>query len=186
MADFIQGLDPGKLVLSGAVLSFIMSPFSAPAYNLPIFLFGALVHESSDAVQSLKLFAGILSASMLFDIIWVFNNEQSGFVKILLFLLWLLKARTQNAHFPTAATFLAALRQRGSQFMGLGADTSGPTAVWSMPGGFTSSGREGYQVVDDEPRVSAPRAPPPPQKTTVIAPTPKPAPSVQPGNYQSA
>lgn len=37
------------------VLSFIISPFSSPAYNLPIFLFGALVHESSDAVQSLKL-----------------------------------------------------------------------------------------------------------------------------------
>lgn len=37
------------------MLSFIISPFSAPVYNLPIFLFGALVHESSDAVQSLKL-----------------------------------------------------------------------------------------------------------------------------------
>ncbi|KAG8221647.1 hypothetical protein J3R82DRAFT_1927 [Butyriboletus roseoflavus] len=200
MADLIQGLDPGKLVLGGAVLSFIMSPFSAPAYNLPIFLFGALVHESSDAVQSLKLFSGILSASMLFDIIWVFNNEHSGFVKLLLFLLWLLK-------FPTTATFLATLRHRGSQFMGLGPDTSGPTgkslfsswthtsyviritdsaAVWSMPGGFTSGGREGYQVVDDEPRVSVPRGPHPPPKTTVVAPTPQPTPGVQPGNYQNA
>lgn len=36
-------------------LSFVLSPFAAPAYNLPIFLFGALVHESSDALQSLKL-----------------------------------------------------------------------------------------------------------------------------------
>jgi hypothetical protein len=87
--------------------------------------------------------------------------------------------------------------------MGLGADVSGPTgesptyayararadsaAVWSMPGGFTSGGgRDGYQVVDDEPRVSVPRGPPPPQKTTIVAPTAQPAPGVQPGNYQSA
>jgi len=74
MADFVQGLDPGKLVLSGAVrlpipfsfvqssprpvpqvLSFVLGPFAAPAYNLPIFLFGALAHENSDAVLSLKL-----------------------------------------------------------------------------------------------------------------------------------
>lgn len=88
--------------------------------------------------------------------------------------------------------------------MGLGADISGPTgefpyflpdayrdvtdsaAVWSMPGGFTSGGREGYQVVDDEPRGSAPRGPPPPQKTTIVAPTPQVAPGVHPSNYQSA
>lgn len=37
------------------VLSFIISPFSSPAYNLPIFLFGIVVHENSEAVQSLKL-----------------------------------------------------------------------------------------------------------------------------------
>jgi len=56
-----------------------------------------------------------------------------------------------------------------------------------MPGGFTSGGgRDGYQVVDDEPRVSVPRGPPPPQKTTIVAPTAQPAPGVQPGNYQSA
>jgi len=178
MADFIQGLDPGKLVLTGAVLSFIISPFSAPSYNLPIFLFGALVHENNEAIQSLKLFSGILTGSILFDIIWVFNNEHSGFIKLLLILLWVLKI-------PTAASFLAVLRQRGSQFMTLGPDISGPT-VWSMPGGFTSSGREGYQVVDDEPRVSVPRGPPAPQKTTIVAPAPQLAPGVQPGNYQNA
>ncbi|KAI9567803.1 hypothetical protein HD554DRAFT_2314505 [Boletus coccyginus] len=184
MADFVQGLDPGKLVLSGAALSFVLSPFAAPAYNLPIFLFGALVHESSDAVQSLKLFSGVLSASIFSDLVWVFNNDQGGFTKFLFFLLWLLKARWSSRLFPTAAAFLATLRQRGSQFMGLGADVSGPT-VWSMPGGFTSGGREGYQVVDDEPRTtSVPRGPPPPPKTTVVAPTPQPAPGIQPGNYQ--
>lgn len=141
------------------ILSFILSPFAAPAYNLPIFLFGTLVHESSDAPQSLKLvrcphvplcpysqlkllpqFCGTLTASILFDIIWVFRHEQNTLSRILLFLLWLLKARTPSAwmeprpltqptQLPTAATFLAALHQRGSQFMGLGADVSGPTGT---------------------------------------------------------
>ncbi|KAF8122950.1 hypothetical protein EV363DRAFT_1181320 [Boletus edulis] len=192
MADIeiLHGLDPGKLALAGAVLSFILSPFQAPTYNLPIFLFGTLVHENSDAVQSLKLCTGLLSASVLFDIIWVFNNENepSGFTKFLLFLLWLLK-------FPTTLTFLTALRQRGSQFMGLGADASGPT-VWSMPGGFTSSARDGYQVVDDEPRPSAPpslarhghNGPPPPAKsipTTTMGGAAQQTAQTTPGAYQS-
>lgn len=58
-----------------------------------------------------------------------------------------------------------------------------------MPGGFAPSGHEGYQVVDDEPRTSVPTARvAPPPKTTIVAPTPLPAPGVgiQPGNYQSA
>ncbi|KIK94352.1 hypothetical protein PAXRUDRAFT_828066 [Paxillus rubicundulus Ve08.2h10] len=171
MADFFQGLDPGKLVLGGTVLSFITSPFTAPVYNLPIFLFGTIVQESSDAVQSLKVFSGLLSASIIFDIIWVLKNEQSSIVGLLTFLLWLLK-------FPTAAASLAALRQRGSQFMGLPTDISGPT-VWSMPGGFTSSGREGYQTVDDEPRA-------PPPKLNIAAPVPQPALGIHPGGYQNA
>lgn len=37
------------------VLAFIISPFTVPAYNLPIFLFGSYVQESSDAAQSLNL-----------------------------------------------------------------------------------------------------------------------------------
>ncbi|KAF9229290.1 hypothetical protein BS17DRAFT_876860 [Gyrodon lividus] len=171
MADFVQGLDAGRLVLGGTVLSFIISPFSAPGYNLPIFLFGTFVQESSDAVQSLRVFCGLLSVSILYDIIWMFNNQQSGLVRLFTFLLWLLK-------FPTAAALLAALRQRGSQFMGLGTDVSGPT-VWSMPGGFTSGGREGYQTVGDEPRA-------PPPKTFIVAPVPQPASGLQPGGYQNA
>lgn len=58
-----------------------------------------------------------------------------------------------------------------------------------MPGGFTSGGRDGYQVVDDEPRVNVnvSRGPPPPPKMApIVAPTPHAAPGVQPSNYQSA
>ncbi|KAF9241375.1 hypothetical protein BU15DRAFT_44980, partial [Melanogaster broomeanus] len=168
---FRRGLDPAKLALGGTVLSFVISPFAAPVYNLPIFLFGNFAQESSDAVQSLKVFSGLLSASIVFDLIWMINNEQNGFVRFLTILLWLLKI-------PTAIAFLTALRQRGSQFMGIGDDVHGPT-VWSMPGGFTSGGREGYQTVGDEPRA------PPPPRTNIVAPVPQPAPGVQPGGYQN-
>jgi len=83
------------------------------------------------------------------------------------------------------------MSQRGRQFPGLGTDIHGPTGesflepifpqvlhavtVWSMPGGFTSTGRDGYQTVEED----APRAPP---KAT-SAPAPQ---SVnQSGAYQS-
>lgn len=83
------------------------------------------------------------------------------------------------------------MNQRGRQFPGLGTDINGPTGeliyklidsqvvdtvtVWSMPGGFTSSGRDGYQTVDEE----APRAPP---KVTSV---PAQQPVNQSGAYQS-
>lgn len=172
MADFIQGLDPGKLVLAGTVLSFITSPFSAPPYNLPIFLLGTFAQESNDAVQSLRVFTGCLAGSVVYDLIWMITNHQHVLSKLLTVLLFLLK-------FPTIAVFLFTLRQRGTRFT-LGTDLGG-TTVWSMPGGFTSMGREGYQTVDDEPR-SPPRVAPAarPSPITVSQPT------LQPGAYQTA
>ena len=56
-------------------------------------------------------------------------------------------------------------------------------SVWSMPGGFTSGGREGYQTVDDaeEPfirnaRPAPPHRMPPPKSSE---------PAAAPGTYQS-
>ncbi|KAG1749980.1 uncharacterized protein EDB91DRAFT_1110698 [Suillus paluster] len=167
MADFIQALDPAKLVLAETALAFIISPFTVPAYNLPIFLFGSYVQESSDAAQSLTLFAGLLSASLFYDVLWMFNNEQAGFLRLLTVVLFLLKI-------PTAGAFLIAMRQRGGQFPGLGTDINGPT-VWSMPGGFTSGGRDGYQTVEDE----TPRGP------SKAASVPAPQPANQSGAYQA-
>ncbi|KAG0708850.1 hypothetical protein DFH29DRAFT_344326 [Suillus ampliporus] len=167
MADFIQALDPAKLLLAETALAFIISPFTVPAYNLPIFLFGSYVQESSDAAQSLTLFAGLLSGSIFYDVLWMFNNEQGGFLRFLTIILFLLKI-------PTAGAFLIAMRQRGGQFPGIGTDINGPT-VWSMPGGFTSGSRDGYQTVaDDTPR---------PSKAASV---PAPQPASQPGAYQSA
>ncbi|KAI0735167.1 hypothetical protein C8Q76DRAFT_791739 [Earliella scabrosa] len=179
MADFVQALDPSKLVLAGTALSFATSAFVAPVYNLPIFLFGMVAQESSDAVQSLQAFTALIAGSMVYDIIFMANHEQNWFIKLLNILLLVLKL-------PTVAAFATALRQRGGSFSGLnirGNDLSGPT-VWSMPGGFTSSfggggGRDGYQNVEDPAEGPKPLSVPPSHPA-------QPAPSAQaPGAYQT-
>lgn len=71
--DFIQGLDPSRLVFAATVcrvlpryfsishqyvsqaLSFALSPFASPPYNLAIFLFGTYAQENREAIQSLQM-----------------------------------------------------------------------------------------------------------------------------------
>ncbi|EJF66697.1 hypothetical protein BD309DRAFT_854155 [Dichomitus squalens] len=123
MADFIQALDPSKLAIVGTAMSFVTSAFVAPVYNLPIFLFGVLSQESSEAIQSLRAFTFLLGGSILYDIIWMSNNSQHWFVRLLTVLLLILKL-------PTIFAFATALRQRGGSFSGLnirGNDLSGAT-----------------------------------------------------------
>jgi hypothetical protein len=140
--DFLRILDPSKLVLAAAGIAFFTSIFTdSPSYNLPIFLFGCYALENAEAIQSLQFFTGILGVSMIFDIIWMATHWQPGFVRFLSIFLLILKL-------PTLLAVAVSLRQRGSQFGSLGSSLGGPT-VWSMPGGFTSGGREGYQTVDD-------------------------------------
>ncbi|KIK70997.1 hypothetical protein GYMLUDRAFT_33101 [Collybiopsis luxurians FD-317 M1] len=150
-------LDPSKLVLFTTAFSFILSGFAVPPYNLPVFLFGVYAQENAEAFLSLQVFTALLGASFFYDVVWMIRNDQHGFVKFLSILLLIFKI-------PTFFAFAVAARQRGAQFGGLGVrgnDFSGPT-VWSMPGGFTS-GRDGYQNVDDEvPAQPAPAAAPPP------------------------
>jgi hypothetical protein len=161
--DFVQGLDPSKLVLFGTAFSFLLSGISAPPYNLPIFLFGIYAQEHADAFLSLQAFTGLLGASFIYDVFWMIKNDQNGFVKFLTVLLLLIKI-------PTFFAFALAARQRGAQFGGLGSSSSGPT-VWAMPGGFTG-GRDGYQNVDDDAPVhpAAPRATAPPAAPAQAAP----------------
>ncbi|PCH33637.1 hypothetical protein WOLCODRAFT_93886 [Wolfiporia cocos MD-104 SS10] len=144
MAEFIQRLDPSKLVLVETVLSFAGSAFETPYYNLPIFLFGMYVQEQAEAAQSMQAFTYLLGASVLYDFIWMYNHAQHWFIKLIFLLTLVLKV-------PTILAFATALQQRGGQISGLsfrGNDLAGAT-VWSMPGGFTSGGREGYQTVDE-------------------------------------
>ncbi|KAF9481425.1 hypothetical protein BDN70DRAFT_876406 [Pholiota conissans] len=171
--DFVQTLDPSKLVLAGTGLSFFLSIAATPPYNLPLFLFGCYAQEAAEATQSLQVFTGLLGASTVFDIIWMSINHQPGFFKFLSICLLILKL-------PTLLAFVNALRQRGSQFGSLGATNLGGPTVWSMPGGFTSGGREGYQTVDDETFVRNIRpGPTVPQKSA------PPADPAAPGTYQS-
>ncbi|CAK5264408.1 unnamed protein product [Mycena citricolor] len=48
--DFVQGLDPSKLSLALTALSFFLSPFASPPYNLPVMLFGTLVQQQEAGV----------------------------------------------------------------------------------------------------------------------------------------
>ncbi|KAK7694653.1 hypothetical protein QCA50_001840 [Cerrena zonata] len=175
MAEFIQALDPSKLVLLETGLSFLTSAFEAPVYNLPIFLFGLLSQESNEAVQSLRAFTFLAGGSIIYDIIWMARHDQHWFIRVLTIFIQILKI-------PTVLAFAAALRQRGGQFSGLsfsGNDIGGAT-VWSMPGGFTSGGREGYQSVEDPIATPTPK---PALHTPATAPPPPPPNA--PGAYQS-
>ncbi|KAJ8084008.1 hypothetical protein PM082_002775 [Marasmius tenuissimus] len=182
--DFVQTLDPNKLVQAGTWLSFLASlSASAPPYNLPVFLFGFYAQENSDALQSLQNFTALLGGSVISDVVWMLRHDQSGFSRFLTVIIQLLKI-------PTFLAFGLSLRQRGAQFGGLGVrgnDLSGPT-VWSMPGGFTSSGRDGYQAMDEERSVETSRPHPPPPANPAGAHPPPPPPAntgTGPGAYQT-
>jgi len=185
MADFIQNLDPKNLVLVEAVLTFVTSPFSAPSYNLPVFLFGVYAQESAESNQPLRLFTGLLGGSVLLDIIWLARNEQNWFIRLLSILVLILKA-------PTFLAFLTALRQRGEQFSGFGVRGADAT-VWTMPGGFSSlagGGRDDYEDLDRGRDIESQARPTP--TVQVTAPPPPASPSHQgnagapPGGYQTA
>ncbi|KAJ7597045.1 hypothetical protein C8J56DRAFT_1159029 [Mycena floridula] len=174
--DFIQNLDPSKLVLVQTILSFLLAPFAAPPYNFPLFLFGTYSQDNADSESSLQTFTGLLGGSMIFDVVWMIQNEQGGLTKFLTVVLLLLKI-------PTFLTF--AVKQRGGgQLAGLGGirggDLSGAT-VWSMPGGFTSTGREGYQSLDEPASERPVPAGVPVTKPTVPASQPL---AQAPGGYQ--
>ncbi|CAK5280229.1 unnamed protein product [Mycena citricolor] len=160
--DFVQGLDPSKLSLALTALSFFLSPFASPPYNLPVMLFGTLVQQQEAGVgQALHIFTALLGASIPFDIIWMIGNSQNGFIRFLSLLLVLLKL-------PAFISFGLALRQRGGG-LGFGSlnirgnDLGGATVWDSMPGGFGSVGNNGYQNFDDErpAQYSRPTAPAP-------------------------
>jgi len=174
MADFVQRLDPSRLVSFGIVLSALIAPFSSPSYNLPIFLFLALVQEIPDTPQSLQSFVALLGGSIVMDIIWLARNSQGGFSRTISIILLISKV-------PTCLAFANGLRQAGASFGGLniGSSDLGGATVWSMPGGFTSTAG-GYQPVD-EPAAPQNISRPPPSAPAPVPTQPQP----QSGTYQS-
>ncbi|EPT04326.1 hypothetical protein FOMPIDRAFT_1028088 [Fomitopsis schrenkii] len=171
MAEFLTRIDTGKLVTVETVLSALTAAFVAPSYNLPIFLFGLYAQEATEAVESLKMFTYLVIGTIPLDIVWMWRNEQGWFIKLLTILVLVLKI-------PTAMVLATALQTRGGNFSSFSGLRSGDVAgatVWSMPGGFTSSGREGYQTVDETVDVQTPKPlgttqPPPPPTTQQGAP----------------
>ncbi|KAF5314050.1 hypothetical protein D9611_006819 [Ephemerocybe angulata] len=173
--DFIRSLDSSKLLQVGVGLSFVLSTYPSSSYNFPLFLFGSYIQESTEAIQSLTTFTVLIAVSALFDLFTLFSSDYSIWTKIILLALIALKV-------PTFFAFSASLRQRGGEFsLGVGGpNLSGPT-LWSMPGGFTSSGNDRYQTADDDAsfvRASRPPAPAPAQ------PAPGPPSTAPPGAYQ--
>jgi len=173
--DFIQGLDPTKLVQIGTGFAFALTLFNAPSYNFALYLFGCYVQENPEASSTLQTFTGLLGASVVFDLIWLFSNEQHWIGRILLVGLFLVKL-------PTSLVFFSLLRQRGGQFSGLSAGNLGGATVWSMPGGFTSNGREGYQNVDEEPFIRSVRTGPAKPRPQPLS---EPEAQAAPGAYQT-
>jgi len=157
--DFVQRLDPSKLVMAGTLLSFGLGLFTAPPYNFPLFLFATYLQENAEATRSQLTFTCLLGVSALFDIVWMARHDQHGFITFLTVLLMLLKI-------PTFFVFASTLRDRQGHFGGFSRFDSVGATVWSMPGGFTSSEREGYQPVDEERPQSANNVKPSPSQAT--------------------
>ncbi|KAF8311205.1 hypothetical protein DL93DRAFT_1507756 [Clavulina sp. PMI_390] len=190
MASF-QGLDAQTLVVVHAVISFVSAPFLSPTYNFPLFLFGIYAADRTDSVESLRLFAGFVSASVVFDIIWLAKTSgQNGLIMLLTILNLILKV-------PTVLACVNSLRMRGDSFAssisaGQFGQFGASQPVWSMPGAF--SGRDGYTNVDDDLEGGA-NTPPPrlPNKSSVPIPSPaapqqhqqQPAAPAPPGGYQT-
>jgi len=147
-------LDAPSLILIQTSFAFIVTPFTAPVYNFPLFLFGQYASDKTDSNEPYRLFLGMLGLSVLFDLIWLINQDWSRMIGILVILNMLLKG-------PTFFATLTALRFRGDRFGALGGGagegesvaTGNP--VWSMPGGFTG-GKSGYQNIDDDLEEAAP------------------------------
>ncbi|KAF8489574.1 hypothetical protein JB92DRAFT_1366168 [Gautieria morchelliformis] len=145
MTDYVQNLDAAALLTVEACLSFVVAAFASPPYNFPLFLFGIYTQERSEPTDSLKLFTGLLGVSAVLDFIWMFINNQNGFIKAISILILILKV----------PTFFAT--QRGSGPIGF----PGGETVWSMPGGFSSHGNQGaYQTLGDDLESSRPAPPP--------------------------
>lgn len=102
------------------MLSFSISPFTSPAYNLPIFLFGMYAQDNTEGIQSLQTvskpcdltfhvrivdcavqFTGLVGVSAIFDIIYMARNEQNWFIRAITILILILKVCLVH-HWETA------------------------------------------------------------------------------------
>ncbi|KAH6917375.1 hypothetical protein BKA70DRAFT_1418126 [Coprinopsis sp. MPI-PUGE-AT-0042] len=178
--DFVRSLDTSKLLLLGTGLSFCISVIPSLAYNLPIFLFGTFLQDQQEASQSLQTFSGLLAVSAFFDLYSFFRSAPThNFLTTVITLLLLF------VKVPTLLAFSAALRQRGGDMgLGIGGQNLQGATLWSMPGGFTSGNRDGYEQVDDNSTFVRPPHTSIPANPSMPAPQ-VPASQAPPGAYQN-
>ncbi|EJU02049.1 hypothetical protein DACRYDRAFT_22433 [Dacryopinax primogenitus] len=172
-------LDARSLLQLQTGLTFATAAFHAPPYNLAMFLFGVYAIDQTTANEPLRLFAGMLAVSLVWDLIWMITNGQHILVRLLSILILVMKL-------PTLSTVIASLRQRGDYLASrIGTGDIGGSTIWTMPGGFTR--QAGYDSLDsgeaggayvDAPAGNAPR-PGPPQTH------PPPPSGAAPGAYES-
>jgi len=133
-------LDARSLLQVETALSFATAAFHAPPYNLAMFLFGVYAIDQTTANEPLRLFAGMLAVSLVWDLIWFIQNGQFILVRLISILIMILKA-------PALSTTIASLRQRGDYLASrLGTGDLGGSTIWTMPGGFTR--QAGYDSLD--------------------------------------
>lgn len=214
MTDYVQNLDASALLTVEAVsllsfhietfanlliegLSFAVAAFASPPYNFPLFLFGIYTQERSEPAESSKLFTSLLGVSAILDFIWMFRNDQNGFIKAISILILILKVSKTHfsplyilsrplryLHFLPLNVVQALLDFREAKQVSWYASTVIQAlrhvflAVWSMPGGFSSGGAQGaYQALGDDLESGRPAArpqttPPPPPASATTQPPP--------------
>ncbi|KAB5594285.1 hypothetical protein CTheo_2215 [Ceratobasidium theobromae] len=148
----LQQLDPNLLVFGLTTLSFVISPFKAPEYNLPVNLFGVYALDRTESNEPLRLYTIMTGVSVFFDIIFMWRHAQNGFVKFFTIILTIGKI-------PTFLIMLQTLKARGDQYAhSFGGGGFQSQTVWSVPGGYRQGG---YDPVGDDLETPAPPPPPP-------------------------
>ncbi|KZT52403.1 hypothetical protein CALCODRAFT_415213, partial [Calocera cornea HHB12733] len=87
-------------------LSFLTAAWHSPPYNLALFLFGLYAVDQTNVNEPLRLFAGMLALSLVWDLVWMIRHSQGILIRLISILILILKV-------PTLSTTVASLRQRG-------------------------------------------------------------------------
>ncbi|GAA5914783.1 hypothetical protein JCM8208_005701 [Rhodotorula glutinis] len=127
----MSDLDLNRLLQGHVVLSALAAFDNVPAWNLPLALVGLVVVPQladGQGAESTRQFVLALGGSILLDFVWFVTHSTHGFVRIAIFLNWLLK-------FITIATALSSLRARGQGSFNLPGGMGG-AGGFSIPGGI--------------------------------------------------
>ncbi|GAA5834319.1 hypothetical protein JCM9279_004283 [Rhodotorula babjevae] len=163
----MSDLDVNRLLQGHVVLSALAAFDNVPAWNLPLSLVGlVVVPQLADGhgAESARQFVLALGGSVLLDFVWFVTHSTHGFVRVAIFLNWLLK-------FITIATALSSLRARGQGSFNLPGGMGG-AGGFSIPGGIADRLPTGFPPFGQQQRQQQ-------ESETVWS-----APAQQPTSYQ--